>query len=197
MLSSGHPAPQIPPLFCYFQTKKNTVLSYQGTFTEQFQEGGLKCLYNQNVPPHLDFALEVLHCFLKESKLRMWRKQTGRRNPQKYPLAFAHPLMLSFPGEGTRGKISPLPAWTRLLLPPTSAASSPSLLMSAVINRSLSLSPGLHPGLSTFPQVNVWKKAGRHWLTAALRIPFNLKHLPHHFTYYLIITGLLAHTLWS
>lgn len=44
MLSSGHPPPQILPLFCYFQTKKNTVISYQGTFTEWFQEGGLKCL---------------------------------------------------------------------------------------------------------------------------------------------------------
>ena len=198
MLSSGHPPPQIPPAVLLLSNQEKYGSFLSGNVHWKVPRRGSQVPLEPECASYLvDFPLEVLCCFLKESKLRMWRKQTGRRNPQKYLLAFAHPLMLSFPREGTKGKISPLPAWTRLLLPPTSAALSPSLLMSVVINRSLSLSPGLHPGLSTFPQVNVWKKAGRHWLTAALRIPFNLKHLPHHFTYYLIITGLLAHTLWS
>ena len=74
----------------------------------------------------------------------MGGKQTGRSNPQKYLLAFAHPLVLSFPQELAKEKNYPRrQPELRCPLPSASAALCPSLLMSAVINRSLSLSPCL------------------------------------------------------
>lgn len=156
MLSSGHPAPQIPPMFCYFQTKKNTVLSYQGTFTEQFQEGGLKCLYKPECassPTRFPIGSSAL---LSQGKQAQDVKKTNRREKStKIPSCFRPPTHVILSWRRNERKNIPLASLNQASAPSHLGCLVPSLLMSAVINRSLSLSPGLHPGLSTFPQVNV------------------------------------------
>lgn len=191
-----------PTLFCDFKTKKNT----------KFPSGSIHWAVPKRWLQEPSRAPRARICLLPTQHISSWKfcvafssksnlraaesTQEGNIHKNICLLSPTH-ACCPFLKNLAKEKASPWPAWTRHPLPLASAALSPSLLMSVVINRSLSLSPGLHSGRSTFPQVNVWKKAGRPWLTAALRIPFNLEHLPHHFPYYLIITGLLAHTLWS
>lgn len=161
MLSSGHPAPQIPPMFCYFQTKKIRFFPIREHSLNSSKKGVSSASTNQNVPPHLlGFPIGSSALLSQGKQARMWRKQTGGRNPQNtFLLSPTHSCVVLSWRRNERKNIplcQPEPGFCSL--PPRLPRPWP-LLMSAVINRSLSLSPGLHPGLSTFPQVNVWKKA--------------------------------------
>lgn len=156
MLSSGCP---LPPLFCYFQTKGNMVISYQGMFTERFREGGLKSKASRArvclLPSRFPIGSSVLLSKVKQTQ--DVKRANRKEKSTKISSCFCPPTWVVLSSRAfffKKEKISPS-SLNQAYAPSRICCLVPSLLMSSVINRSLSLSPSLHPGLSTFPQVNV------------------------------------------
>ena len=107
MLSSGCP---LPPLFCYFQKKKNMVISYQGMFTERFREGGLKskasrariCLFPNRFP---------IGSFVPLSKVKQTqdvKKANRKEKSTKISSCFRPPTCVVLSSRTSERKNSPL-----------------------------------------------------------------------------------------